>query len=405
VTNGLRNYAQLIVRTMVPGQAPVKTAKDHFKLYIQNLESPQGYAIHNSRKLETGSNNCNSNETVVLPQPLLERSLKLKPIAVTVPTCGNEVNGANSMQLSIISLSSKLYGSQSSFTSNPLTVSLSSLPCSNTDPDSCRVDLAMQSDNEGAGTITAHSMNRTIDCITGDLADHTVICPNNHKNYTVSCRGKRERILFRCPSAALTPTCSGLFADGSMQDIGCQLKSSGIQSISCSCPFSPSSTAGESPHITVVTLLTSVEENFLTTIFSASKLNEDTLAQSWEAIVTVTLFIGGIIVLMLFSVLADKKANKRVSMEERLIETAKVHSVYQQKLQQSQQHGRSRVEKENEKDEIDLFALAEESLPQLLSSTSTANSWKGKFGQKKRNSIVGWESFTTFLRFSLEFFE
>jgi hypothetical protein len=134
----------------------------------------------------------------------------------------------------------------------------------------------------------------------------------------------------------------------------------------------------------VVALLTSVEENFLTTIFSASKLNEDSLARSWEAIVTVTLFIGGIIVLMLFSVLADKKANKKVSTEEKLIETAKVHSVYQQKLQQSQQQGRSRSERDNEKDEINRFALAEESLPQLLSSTSTANSWKEKIWTEEK---------------------
>jgi hypothetical protein len=385
VTDSLRNYSQLIVRTMVPGQAPVKTAKDHFKIYIQNLEPSQDNTIHTSRKLETGSNNCNLNETVILPQLLLEKSLKIKATAITVPTCGNAMNNGNSMQLSVVSLSSKLYGSQSSFTSNPLTVSLSSLPCSHSDPDSCRIDVAMRSDNEGAGTITVQSINRTIECIAGDLTNHTVSCPNNHKNYTVTCRGKLERILFHCPSSALTPTCSGVFAGNSVQNIGCQLKSSGKESISCSCPFSSTSTTGESPHITVVALLTSVEENFLTTIFSASKLNEDSLARSWEAIVTVTLFIGGIIVLMLFSVFADKKANKKVSMEEKLIETAKVHSVYQQKLQQSQQQGRSRSERDNEIDEkINLFALAEESLPQLLSSTSTANSWKEKIWTEEK---------------------
>jgi hypothetical protein len=123
--------------------------------------------------------------------------------------------------------------------------------------------------------------------------------------------------------------------------------------------------------------------NFLSTIFSASKLNEDTLAKSWEAIVTVTLFIGGIIVLMLFSVLADRKANKKVFMEEMFLETAKVHSVYQQKLQ-SQQQGRSRFERTTEKDELNLFSLAENSLPQLLSSTSTANSWKGKIWTEEK---------------------
>jgi hypothetical protein len=163
VTDSLRDYSQLIVRTMVPGQAPVKTAKDHFKLYIQNIGTAEDNSVYTARKLVSDGNSCDSNETVILPQLLLERSLKLNPTAITVPTCGNEVDNGNSLQLSVVSLSYKLYGSQSSITSNPLTVSLSSLPCSHSDSDSCRVDLAMQSDNEEAGTVTVQSMNRTIE--------------------------------------------------------------------------------------------------------------------------------------------------------------------------------------------------------------------------------------------------
>jgi sugar lactone lactonase YvrE len=375
VTDSLRNYSQLIVREMVPGQSPMKTTKTNFKLYIQNLALESSH-VSNSRRLAV-EENCASNETIALPQSLLERNLKLKSTVVTLPTCVHDAEHSDSLQLSVISLSTKLYEHQS-FTSSPLTVALSSLPCSNPAADSCRLSISMQSNNEGRGAVTMTSVNRTIECHAGEMTNHTVNCPN-HKNYTVSCRGKHERMIFRCPSASLAPTCNGLFAGSAVSDVGCQVKSSGNQNISCSCPLVTSKTV-ESPQITVVALLTSVEDNFLSTIFSAGQLNENTLAQSWEAIVTITLFLGGVISFMFFSVHADKEANKKVSVEEKLIETAKVHSVYQQKLLLQGRLATGR----NEMDEINLFNLAEEALPQLLSSSSASQSWKGKIWSEEK---------------------
>jgi hypothetical protein len=370
VTGGLKSYSDLILQEMVPGQSPLKTVKNNFKLYIESLDLEANSQITRSRKLLTGSS-CVSNITVTLPRSFIERSLRIEPTTTTIPTCTDE---SNSLQFSIVSLSSKLYESHP-FISNPVSVSLSS---SQSNQQSSKLDFSMQSNNEGMGTITMASVNRTVNCLETDFSNHTVSCPN-HRNYTVACHGKQERIVFRCPALSLAPTCSGLAGN-----IGCVVKSYGKQNISCSCPLAHSDSSMPTTTVTVVALLTNVEETFLTTIFSASDLNPDTLAHSWEAIVTITVFLGGVIVFMLFSVYADGQANQKVSVEEKAVEHAKVHSIYQQKLLAQ---GRSRQQQTQETKSIDeemnLFTLLGESLPKVLSSSSS-NSLKEKIWNEEK---------------------
>jgi hypothetical protein len=108
-----------------------------------------------------------------------------------------------------------------------------------------------------------------------------------------------------------------------------------------------------------------VETNFISTLLTADDLNTASLAKSWEAIVTVGLFLVTIISFMCFSVYADGQAQQKVAIEEKLMDHAKVYSFYQQKLLVQ-----ARKEKNYNNQDIDLFKMAEEALPGLLSCPS-----------------------------------
>jgi hypothetical protein len=107
-----------------------------------------------------------------------------------------------------------------------------------------------------------------------------------------------------------------------------------------------------------------VETNFVSTLLSADNLNATSLAKSWEAIVTVGVFLATVLAFIRFSVHADGLAQRKVSVEDKMMEHAKVFSFYQQKLAVQ-----SRKDSSNNQD-ISLFEMAEEALPRLLSCPS-----------------------------------
>jgi sugar lactone lactonase YvrE len=364
ISGGLKNYSLLISQSMVPGQSPSRIMKSNFKLHIQNLPLEVKASGIKYRKLSAASTACSSTTEVSLPQTLLEKGLKQAPTVMTIPTCAEN---EPSLQISAISLSFKLFKNDE-FTSNALSLSLSSNPCSSNNlNEGCNAEFSMESHNSGAGLLFA-TENRTVNCVVNDFTNHTVLCPNR-KNYSVSCNGKTERIIFHCPSVSLLPSCQGLIGTGVTKEINCERKSFGKEIITCVCPLSPSSVSHSSSSsattdISIVALLTSVETTFVSTLLSAEDLSATSLAKSWEAIVTVGVFLATIIGFMCFSVYADDQVHKKVSIEEKMMEHAKVHSVYQQKLLIQ-----SRKDNSNNQD-IDLFKMAEEALPGILSCPS-----------------------------------
>jgi hypothetical protein len=201
-----------------------------------------------------------------------------------------------------------------------------------------------------------------VNCFSNDFSNHSFACPNM-RNYSIPCGGKEERIIFHCPALSLLPSCQGIL--GNHQTTNCETKSFGNENITCLCSLAaaPSSRSVSTTELTVVALLTNVETTFVSTIVSAQDLNADTLSDSWEALVTVGVVLMTIMLFMCFSLYADGRAQKKVSIEEKMLNHAKAHSVYQQKiLIQSRRGG------ENEKQDIDLFKMAEEALPGMLSS-------------------------------------
>jgi hypothetical protein len=359
---GLKDYSLLISQSMVPGQSPSRLVRSNFKLHIQNLPLEAETSGNKNRRLSADS--CSSTTEVSLPQTLLEKGLKQAPTLMTIPTC---TESEPSLQISAISLSSKLFNNED-FTSNALLLSLSSHPCpSNNTKEGCSAEFFMESHNSGTGLLFA-TENRSVDCFVNDFTNHTVPCPN-HKNYSVPCHGKAERIIFHCPSVSLLPSCQRLIGSVVSSNMHCETKSFGKENITCVCPLSPSSVSHSSSSattdISIVALLTSVETNFVSTLLSADDLNAASLSKSWEAVVTVGLFLATILAFMCFSVHADGQAQKKVSIEEKMMEHAKVYSFHQNKLVVQ-----SRRADNSSNQDINLFKMAEEALPGLLSCPS-----------------------------------
>jgi uncharacterized membrane protein len=364
ISGSLKNYSNVISRSMVPGQSPSRIMKSNFKLHIQNLPLDGATSVNKNRRLSIESTSCSSTAEVALPQTLLEKGLKQAPTVLTIPTCAEN---EPSLQISAISLSSKLF-SNDDFTSNALTLSLSSHPCSSNNTRQCNAEFFMESHNSGTGLLFA-TENRTVNCVVNDFKNNTVLCPN-HKNYSVPCHGKAERIVFHCPSVSLLPSCQSLIGNGVPNNIGCETKSFGKENITCVCPLSSSNIAHSSSSsattdISIVALLTGVETNFVSTLLTADDLTATSLAKSWEAIVTVAAFLATIIGFMCFSVYADGQAQKKVSIEEKMMKHAKVYSFHQQKLVVQ-----SRTDNSISNQDIDLFKMAEEALPGLLACPS-----------------------------------
>jgi hypothetical protein len=363
ISGSLKNYSHLISQSMVPGQSPSRIMRSSFKLHIQNLPLTGETSGNKNRRLSTDSTACSSTTQVSLPQTLLERGLKQAPTVLTIPTCAEN---EPSLQISAISLSSKLFNNDE-FTSNALSVSLSSHPCSSNNSRQCNAEFSMESHNSGTGLLFA-TENRTVNCGANDFTNHTVVCPN-HKNYSVPCHGKAERIIFHCPSISLLPSCQSLIDNVVSNNMHCETKLFGKENITCVCPLSPSSASHSSSSattdISIVALLTSVETNFVSTLLSADDLTATSLAKSWEAIVTVGLFLATIIGFMCFSVYADGQSQKKVSIEEKMMKHAKVYSFHQQKLVVQ-----SRRDNSSNSQDINLFKMAEDALPGLLSCPS-----------------------------------
>jgi hypothetical protein len=353
ISKSLKDYSRLLSQSMVPGQSPTKIMKSYFKLYIQNV--PVVFGGRNNRKLSTASA-CSEQIEITLPQTLLENGLKQAPTRMFIPNCAE---GQSSLEMSAFSLSSKLFDSDL-FTSNALSLSLSASPCLNS--NNCSAEVILESHNSGSGLLFG-SENRTVDCFNNDFTNHSITC-RNQRNYSVSCRGKEEKIIFQCPAVSLLPSCQGIF--GSQQVTNCETKSFGNENITCVCSLAafPSSGSASTTELSVVALLTNVETTFVSTILSAHNLNANTLTDSWEALVTVGIFLLTTLLLMCFSVFADGQAQKKVSIEEKVLNHAKVHSVYQQKLLIQTRNNENEIPVQ----EIDLFKMAEETLPGMLSS-------------------------------------
>eukprot|EP01040_Poterioochromonas_malhamensis_P012195 gene12195-13332_t len=188
-------------------------------------------------------------------------------------------------------------------------------------------------------TPTNRSNNVTVMCVAGDHSLKEVFCADVDKSFSVKCNGKEEKVVARCPSIKVVPTC--IDVRGSV----CRLIHYTESNVTCGCSLpSPTTTpantlsrhlletadnttssGGGSAVVDVqyVAMLKSIEESFVTTVVSASLLDASTVEDSWQVLVTLGSLVTVVIAALLFSHYADKEVCKKIEAEEKMIQHAK----------------------------------------------------------------------------------
>jgi hypothetical protein len=400
----LRNYSQLLADNLLPGQLPISISRSTVKIQAEYLD---GAVDHSSSSSSSGvSGACRSNVSLSLPQTSLEAALQQPRSSVVLPTCFS----ASSKGVAVVSSSASLYGDRN-FSSDPLSLYLTSLPCE--DPEQCRVLLVLQSDNAEAPLHPPPSAsNVSLSCRQGDRSNHTLTCPDG-SSHSVSCPGETTTIIGQCPSHYPQPSCRGLLGL-SQEDIDCQLVSFSSSNVTCSCPLlvsrsslssgrrvlaagnsSDSEQQETSCHVDYVSMLGSVGGNFESTVLSAGGLSAGKVADSWVALVTTGSLLGAILVALLLSYYADERVEKKIGVETNMMMHALVsknnqHQKVSRRLAPRQTisqrvsmllgaknrsaapvPGKIESSAAKEGGSESVLALAEEALPRILSSQST----------------------------------
>jgi predicted XRE-type DNA-binding protein len=388
----LKNYSLLLVGEMVPGQTPKRFAQKNFRIHTENYQVTT--PLEDDRRKLSSSFGCDSNHSISLPITSLEQLLRYSPSHLKIPVCVNVASNSDLM-ISVISSASGLF-ENSALRSDSASLYLSSIPCSSSDPTSCRVEIILNSNNHG--TRMSEAMNTTYHCQQGDYHNHTVYCTSSAKNYTVHCNGKAEILSIHCPSSQLLPSCQGLFGNLA-SNIGCSLVSYTEENITCSCPLttlssnnnqarralSSSSFSSSSNHstsvattvdINYVSLLQNIEGNFISNILSTQSLTASNIANSWDVVVTLGVLFGVIVAAMFLSYRSDKSVQTKISFENRVMHGSTSSSAIQRRnnLSTDPSHSDllSRKGSTGLPMNVDIEELARQSLPDILSSTSSS---------------------------------
>ena len=358
ILSTLSNYSALRLEDMVLGQFPHQETKTSFRLHLERSSSARSSD-------ESGGKNV----TATLPLTSLESMIGVKQTKVTVPA--GTMNGTG---FGLISMVSGLFPQDTAFLSNSLSLlqPVSAVPC-----PSCRLAISMPSDNQGSGLLSP-PQNISVSCPAHEVSNRTVSCPNG-RNFSVPCRGRAETIVAHCPASYSQPTCTRVFLDGSPADGNpCTTVTYSSGDISCSCPVTNDVTASLSSGplvVSYVAMLDAVEDEFTSTVLSAGRLDGNALERGWQAIVTVGSLLVAILLAIGGSYYADKTAKSKISAEDRAVAHVRMHSsLYQQKLAgvnlQRQSSSAASTNGPNEEESRELFVIAEEALPAILTGQS-----------------------------------
>jgi hypothetical protein len=374
--SSVEKYSYFIATSLIPGQEPVTQLKSNIRLYM--------YAVKPA-ELPQDSSNCDSSTLVMLPQSTAEKILGVQPNFIVVPTCRRSSVSSDNLQIAVSSLSNEIY--QNSYNSDPLSLSLSTFPCSDAN---CRVKIIMKRDatsSLNASLIEAENRRRfNTSCGLHDYSVHYFDCPNGHR-YNVTCRGKEEIVVGRCPRIMEIPSCNSFSGSNVVQN-SCEMLSYTKKNFTCLCSLLGLSSSRRSLllandssavlpdkdiHVNYVAMLEAVTGNFESTVLSAGSLNANMIEKGWQAMVTIGTLIGAIVIAMGWSHYADKQ-NQRIEISESqsknkaLSLAAKLQPSTSFKMRAPpsiERRDRARKDASN-----NVLQLAEESLPQILGSKS-----------------------------------
>jgi hypothetical protein len=327
----LKNYSTLLTSNMVPGQQPSDVVGSTYKLTAGVFESDV---------ISSPDSGCNSSMAVTLPSKLSEQLLGIQSHSIAVPSCsysngrsaGDDENSGGSRSISVVSTSSSLYDNDQ-FLSNPLSIEMSSYPCSPLHPEDCTIELMIPRNTGTISTlpeeeISASSKPQEVTCEEGDHSEHFLDCPAT-PGLSIQCNGTAAVVSATCPPVSSEPSCSVLLSSNTFNGENCKVLNYTASTVYCLCSLigpiddkdfhrsllqgNHSIIADGTVSVSYVSMLTAVAGTFLTTVNVATKLNGAMVAKGWQALVTLGTLLVFFVSSMAFAHFADDKVKKKIA--------------------------------------------------------------------------------------------
>ena len=313
----LQSFSSAVASTSVPGQTAYTSVMPAFKVAIFAPDNIQADTLHLS-----------------LPAAASDIASRLQPSSVEFP--GLENTKIKDSKISIVSINSQLYSGGSSFSSNPLSIFHSGLPCRN---KSCDITVYLPNKLRIPAKITTNE-TVTITCKAGVRYVSNYTCKSVGAVLNTSCDGIISgKIMFHCPSNHFASLCSNLgpsgVADPHSQPI-CHLVNTSASATICSCRLQKDiastnrqvagtsrllqetfpALSNSSGSMTVTTVLTTIADSAEKTVLSVTDLNAAVIAKEWTVLATIATFIAITIGFMFLGHYLDQKIHHRTQIAD-----------------------------------------------------------------------------------------
>ena len=323
LTGLLQSYSTLLTTSMVPGQEPSDMVGSTYKFSA---------GVYESQTVSSPDTVCESSMAVTLPSKLSEQLLGVESHAIAVPSCSyDSSDSGSSRSISLISTSADLYDNDL-FIGNPISVEMSSYPCSASAPEGCTIELLIPRNSDAITSLPEEMSNsdvQQITCEDGDYSKHFFDCPST-PGISIQCNGTYATVSATCPTITAEPSCSVLLSSNTFGYDNCKVVNYTATTVSCLCSLvgpidtddrkllsntsSHSFSSDDTVSVSYVSMLTAVTGSFVTTINSATKLNASVVAKGWQALVTLGTLLVFFLSAMTFAHFADDKVKKRIAV-------------------------------------------------------------------------------------------
>ena len=273
----LQSLSSAYGTTMVAGQSAVQFSMGTAKLQV--------ISVSNEIK---GDEYCGNNISLSLPQSAKEKLLKYPTSTIVVPLCRTDTIDTT---IGLMSVSSKLFPNDK-FEGDLASLHLTSFPCNT---DSCNMQVTLYRNNKSNTTnLSNQNVERepvTFNCENGFHGIKQHACRDG-RNVSVQCNGTTAVVNGYCPETVIVPTCS--FFSG--LEGTCQMVSYDTDTVTCECSFgksgqisrklqSNSSFSDGEISLNLVSMLDAIRGSFVSTIVSSQGLDGDTILKKggWEA--------------------------------------------------------------------------------------------------------------------------
>ena len=336
VLNVLESFGKAVTSTMAPGQFPESQTSDYFKMRYGSYEVPSRSSNAECDSFVTMELPQTSREQAlgytpnVMIVPTCRQAMtqtNLAASSVSSQLYGDEV--AQTYDSNPLSLHLSSFPCDNPNGCNVLIVmQRSALEASSS---LSRRRLSAIRLGRISKLITQNEFEKvTLTCEEGFIGEAVHVC-SNLLNVTVKCDGTATTIETKCPIKKWIPNCNMLEGVNTVPGSNrCHLVNYTATNITCSCSLLPPSVTVSSSSllnerrwllssslnntvpvgeytVNYVSMLVSITDTFEQTVLSAGSLNASTISKGWQAFLVIGTFASIIVALMIVSLQLDKK--------------------------------------------------------------------------------------------------